>query len=368
MNTFISSVITGLEQERDAAADAAANLEFRVGRAEDFGASPMSPQEACLAGVRWANVVVLLLGGRYGERQESGLSATHEEFREAIKEGIPVIAFVQEGIARQPAQDQFVEEVREWQGGVLTGDFIDPPTLGLAVTQYLHRFALDAAASPADESDMLERADSLLPRDAWGFAGMGGSAIVSTVFGPRRHVLRPSVLEAMELSDEIRNAALVGPHAILDPSEGVSRTLRGATLALQQPSAGIQVDETGAIIIHMAAVDRADRAALPAIIEEDVRERLARALRLTSVICDRIDPTRALTHALPSVSLVHAAGYGWRTREEQLRNPNSMTMSTGVADPLSVKLAPPMRSRASLLHEASELALDFMVLLRRAFR
>ena len=93
MQVFISSVISGMEPYRNAAARAVRTLGHEPRMAEDYGASPDTPQRACLAGVRDADVVVLLLGARYGHPQESGLSATHEEYREA-KERRPVLAFV----------------------------------------------------------------------------------------------------------------------------------------------------------------------------------------------------------------------------------------------------------------------------------
>jgi len=81
MKVFIGSPIGGLEPFRDAAGRAAGALRHEVKRSEDFGASADTPQQACLAGVRWADVVVLLLGARYGDPQPSGLSATHEFWR-----------------------------------------------------------------------------------------------------------------------------------------------------------------------------------------------------------------------------------------------------------------------------------------------
>src|SRR2546423_4923474 len=94
MKVFISSVISGFEAYREAAAHAARILGHEVVRAEDFGASPDSPQRACLAAVRAADTVLLLLGARYGDPQPSGLSPTHEEYREA-REIRSVLAFVQ---------------------------------------------------------------------------------------------------------------------------------------------------------------------------------------------------------------------------------------------------------------------------------
>lgn len=78
--------------------------------AEDFGAKPTSPQVACLEGVRQAGIVVLILGKDYGAKQSSGLSATHEEYLEA-RQSRPVIAFVQEGVDRDPDETEFVKEV-----------------------------------------------------------------------------------------------------------------------------------------------------------------------------------------------------------------------------------------------------------------
>ena len=112
MKVFISSVIGGFEQYRDAASRAARTLRHEVRRSEDFGASPASPQQTCLAGVRWADVVVLLVGARYGERQRSEISATHEEYREA-RGTRDVLAFVQQGTQRESAQEEFLREVRD---------------------------------------------------------------------------------------------------------------------------------------------------------------------------------------------------------------------------------------------------------------
>ena len=93
MNVFLSSVIDGLEEYRHAAIAAIKSLRHTPIVAEDFGAMDVSPQQTCLDGVRTSDVVVVLLGSRYGHRQESGISATHEEYREA-KERKPILAFV----------------------------------------------------------------------------------------------------------------------------------------------------------------------------------------------------------------------------------------------------------------------------------
>ena len=55
---FVSSVIVGMERFRGAAAAAVRSLGHEVILAENLTASPDTPQQACLAGVREADVVV----------------------------------------------------------------------------------------------------------------------------------------------------------------------------------------------------------------------------------------------------------------------------------------------------------------------
>lgn len=66
MKVFISSLISGFGPEREAARRGVATLRFEPIMAEDFGAQPASPQVACLQGLRASNLVVLILGNKYG--------------------------------------------------------------------------------------------------------------------------------------------------------------------------------------------------------------------------------------------------------------------------------------------------------------
>ena len=83
MKVFISSLITGMEDLRAAARDAVLQLGHEPVMAEDFGALPHSPQVTCLTGLRQSALMILILGAHYGAKQALGLSATHEEYREA---------------------------------------------------------------------------------------------------------------------------------------------------------------------------------------------------------------------------------------------------------------------------------------------
>ena len=87
---FISSVIAEYTEHREAVAAAARAVNCEVIRSEDFNARPETPQQACIHALRMSDIVVFALGATYGKHQSSGLSATHEEWREAIEEQKPI--------------------------------------------------------------------------------------------------------------------------------------------------------------------------------------------------------------------------------------------------------------------------------------
>ncbi len=366
MQVFISSVISGMEPYRDAAARAVRTLGHEPRMAEDYGASPDTPQRACLAGVRDADVVVLLLGDRYGHRQESGLSATHEEYREA-KERRPVLAFVQEEVEREAAQQDFVREVQDWSSGHYTASFSTPEDLREAVTRGLHQLELSRAAGPVDEEEMLARAEASAPATR-GFGEASLSIVVAG--GPRQQVLRPAELEVDDLGDTLMREALFGPNRILDPARGTNKQLEGHALLVEQDQASIQLDELGTVVVAQPARDEGGRAhmELPVLIEEDIRARIERGLLFAGWILDRVDPVRRLSDVVVVAALLGGGYLEWRTRAEHAAAPNTVQVGMGGSDRVVVRLSPARRNRAALTLDAARIAEDLTVLLRREVR
>jgi hypothetical protein len=363
VKVFVSSLVRGLEPYRDAVDGAAKLLGHDVKRSEDFAASPDTPQRACLAGVRWSDVVVLLLGPRYGDRQPSGMSATHEEYREARQEQRDVLAFLQRDAELEPDQQAFVDEVRGWEGGVLTGGFATSEELEAAVTRALHDLELARQTAPLDESEVSARAVDLVPdrRDSH-----GGSLCIAVAGGPRRQVIRPAELEDPELQRDLHREVLLGEHAAFDTTEGVRTRIDGSAFRVEQDHASLLVDALGSVCLVRSALDR-EASGLPVIIEEDLSNRIAHGLRLAGWILDRIDHPRRLTHVAPAVALLSASYLGWQTRAEHVSSPNTVQMPMNVGDRVVVTLTPAVHPRASLTHTVGELTEDFVALLRQAY-
>jgi hypothetical protein len=360
MKVFISSVVGGFEHFRDAAAAAVRSLGHHVVRAEDFGASPASPQSACLAGVRDADVVLLLLGERYGEPQAAGLSATHEEYREA-RDADKVLVFVQGKVAPEPAQASLIDEVRGWEGGHYTASFTSPQELRDAVTRDLHRLELARSSTPADPDEVAARAAAAM--DA---ASAHGDALdVAVAGGPRTAVIRPSDLSGQALRDLLAETAVTGASRLF-PIEGSSScTVVRGRLTFEHRLGGISVDEFGTVVVRQPT--RAPREGqdwgLRPLVHEDVEARIASALRFVADLLDKIDPAGKMGSVVPMVQL-DAGATSWMTRQEASAMSNTMTLNVhGAAGP--VHLTPPARRRTALAADADGLARDLTELLRR---
>lgn len=364
MRVFISSLISGMEAIRASAREAVTTLRHEPVMAEDFGAQPNSPQIACLKGLRQADLVALILGEHYGAIQPSGLSATHEEYREA-KGKKPVIAFVQDGILPDPQQAAFIKEVQGWEGGLFRGSFTAHPDLKIALTRALYDYALTTAVGPVDQEDLITRAKLFLPKERHGYSSGNATLNLAVAGGPRQSVLRPIEIENPALADAIHQEALFGANRVFDPSVGVERELEGETLVLKQErGAQIAVNEQGSVLISVPV--RETGRMMPELVHEFVQEQCARALGFATWLLDHIDSTQRLSHVAVAVSLTNADHMGWRSQRESEAEPNRISLSaSGSGKRLPVHVT---RPRAALRLGAAHLVEDLIVPLRRQWR
>jgi hypothetical protein len=368
MKVFISSLISGMDATRAAAREAVETLRGQPIMAEDFSATAKSPQVTCLAGLRQADLMLLILGERYGVTQPSGLSATHEEYREA-KRLKPVIAFVQQGITPEPSQREFIQEVQAWEGGLFRGGFTTPSELRQGIVRALHDFELSTAVGPVDEVALRRRSVELLPSDS----RRSGAPLLTlaVVGGPSQQVLRPAELENTALADAIHQCALFGNSQVFDQSHGVKREIEGDALTLSQERGDRKVvlHQSGEIMLQTAAAVPSDEgrssAGLPVLIEERVRLQVISAIALVATILEQVDPTQRLTHLAISIRIVGGDYYMWRTMAEHRASPNSGSMGSVDSDRNPVQF---FIRRAALSFDTSTLVEDAVVLLRRQWK
>lgn len=371
MDVFVSSLISGMEEDRAAVRRAIERLGHRAVMAEDFGARPNSPQVACLGELRRSDAVVLVLGARYGAKQTSGLSATHEEYRSAQGQK-PVIIFLKDGEQTpEPEQAAFVAEVSGWEGGLFRDSYTEPQQLDALVTRALHRMALANAATPLNPGALSERAVEVVQRVRERNQS-GALLYLGLASGPQATILRPAALEGRDLASQVQQHLMFGPRPLFDVRAGADVALVDHAVSIFQgerhaPTAEVRLWPTGDVRVSLPLV-RSAGSHMFYVIEEDVAETVASALTFAGWLLGHVDPTERLTHVSVAARVVGDSVMGWRTAAEQAASPNSGSWSMMGQEGergQPVQLSPAHMPRAALTMRTREITEDLVVLLRR---
>lgn len=371
MKIFVSSLISGFEPLRAAARSAIQALGHGPVMAEDFGAKPASPQIACLQGLRSADLVVLILGERYGVIPPgSKVSPTHEEYLEA-RGAKEILLFVQDDVTPEPAQDALLREAQAWRGGLFRAGFHTPEELRDAVTRAIHKFELAHTAAPLNAPELRSTAEMMFAERS-GHGSQGSSRLqFALAAGPKQQVLRPAELEAESLADALHQQAMFGTPKLFEKSCGVITRMDGDILVIEQENgASLHLGEQGNVVIGLPLERRESRSrgfggVMFGIIEESVLQELTNAIAFADWVLDKIDPTQLITHVALAARIEASDFMAWRTQAEQDERPNSgtMRMSSAPVKPVCVD-----RPRGTLKFDARRLAEDLLVPLRRQWK
>ena len=136
LRVFISSTMRDLANERDAVCQRLREFNFEPVNAEGWSPSGASSWETIAETIESCDIVILILGERYGwipgsgPMSEKGLSVTHLEFREAKRLDITVLPFFKKLSYESDStsddakrRDAFREEVAQWADGAFVGHF-----------------------------------------------------------------------------------------------------------------------------------------------------------------------------------------------------------------------------------------------------
>lgn len=339
--------------------------------AEDFGAKPASPQVACLQGLRSADLVVLILGERYGVIPPgSEVSPTHEEYLEArgTKE---ILLFVQEDVLHESAQDALLREAQGWRGGLFRAGFRTPEELRDAVTQAIHKFELVHTAAPLNVAELRSSAEAMLTERSRRGSQGPSRLCFALAAGPKQLVMRPAELESELLADALHQQAMFGTPRLFEKSSGVNTRMDGDILVIEQEDgASLRLAEHGDVAIGLPLERKASKSrdfggVMLGIVEESVLRELRNAIAFANWVLDRIDPTQRVTHVALAARIEASDFMAWRTQAEQDKSPNSgtMRMSSAPVKPVCVD-----RPRGALKFDASRLAEDLLVPLRRLWK
>ncbi|MCC6958857.1 MAG: DUF4062 domain-containing protein [Dehalococcoidia bacterium] len=357
---FISSVITGFEAQRDAVAQAIINLGHQVVRAEDFGVRPDSPQRACLGELRDSDLVVLVMGERYGAIQAgSGLSATHEEFREAASNK-PLLVFVEDGVELEAAQQAFLSEVQDWASGKLTGRYSSPEVLQGLVTRAIHDWEVRDLRGAKTVPDELAARAREIAGDSLGRPEL----VVALAFGPLGTLVPVREFESHATEERVYDHAVAA--RLFRKMARVDSNRDGGVLQLDDGRTRIRVAQDGAMaIVTDPTVERSDRTVLAAIVAEDLASKLEASLGLGRALIEHIDPTERAGDVSGFVLLRGVGWVPWRTAAEYAADGGSGTMNSRGDSELLIGLPETPTKRSRLFYRTKDIAAETAAILRR---
>jgi len=154
---FVSSVISGMTDERKTSAQGIAAVGAVPVLFEDFGGMDDDPEDAYLGQVASSDIYLGVLGPRYGTPLKSGYSATHAEYDEAMRRGLRVSIWNADG-ELDGRQRDFLDEVRVFH---TTGSFSSPDDLAQRIERRLRVIAAESIAPWVKVGNAVFRATSV---------------------------------------------------------------------------------------------------------------------------------------------------------------------------------------------------------------
>jgi hypothetical protein len=362
---FISSIQTGFEEVRAAARAGVESFGWQPVMAELAGAAAASPQRALLDRVAESDVFLLLVGPRYGTRQQSGRSATEEEFEEARRRGKPILVLRQEG-ELEPDQEEFLARATGgWEGGALYGTFRDASDVGLAVVRGLRNIR-DRGVRATLEPEAQQRAAALAAEAERQGYSQGGS-IVRVVLVPLldRPLLEAAALEDLELPDELAAAARAA--RLVPQTEGITAHVSAAGVLLEvgERHSGrlLSVGANGAIVAEASVAGDDQSFGSMRVVPERLEQAIRGAVSFAETAWQRIDRRGEVHEIACTLAIPQAKHKSWGRG----RGGNSLSMGGMFAMPETAIAPQPARvlRRADLAPD--ETVRDLVAEMRRLF-
>lgn len=174
---FVSSVMDGMEAERQAVAEAVRKVGAKPVLFEEFGGRDDDPSGAYIAEVASSDIYVGILGRKYGRLLPSRFSATHTEYREAEDRGLRICAWTAASGDLEGHQQSFLDDLRVFY---VVPPHTSPDDLGKQVERRLREIAAEELSPWVKLDQAVFRARSVEDR--------GSSVVIDAVVKDREVV------------------------------------------------------------------------------------------------------------------------------------------------------------------------------------
>lgn len=345
---FVSSLFRGdMAAIRKGARSAVESLGMYPVMFETRPASDQNSRRALLDQIPSCDAYLLLLGAEYGEPGQSGLSPTEEEFEESPHSGLPILALVQEGVDREPRQQEFVNRVRgTWEEGHFAPSFSNSTDVVTAVVSALNGWR-NRVPDAAQRKAAVERVQELARgSDRQGM--MPGGAKLRTVAVP---VVRRPLLDAVRLTDSATVDAVIAAaraSGMISQPQGVEPSVAAddSIHIKYAPGRGFDqfqviVGADGAVMAEGPVSGRRDATGSlgwMVVMHDRIPEAVSQGLRFTEAVWRAIDARGDIERVLLAAAVSGANGksYGF----EEPGNRISMGSSNSLPDLIVVPAQP----------------------------
>ena len=365
---MVSSVVVGFEEIREAARrgiDAAGGEPILVN--EDFPAMVASPRNACLDAVDSSDALLLIIGARAGFTAPSGKSVVEEEYERAIARGKVVIAFLQEGVDREPEAERFAARVSEFVHGHHRSSFSTPDDLQAKV-----RRAVEPLPQQIQKPDTDLRALSEALAAA---SQVQGTPLLRTAFATVRD---EEVVDAVEIGRPAfheRIVALGIEAGLFSLWHGKDARLNGNRLTVRQEAgnarpvryARVELSPNGLLVVEGNVTAREEGESPMGmqglqILERDVAALLREQFRFAGRLYEQVDPYHR-QHAVSYNCALVDAGYRMLVKEST-RGGGGIRMSMRGDRAVAAHAAPRTIGRAVLESPDAEVERTLELLVR----
>ncbi len=298
---FVSSVIDGFEEYRDAARRGIVEAGAEPVLVEDLPAQDETPRNVCLDGVASCDVVVVIVGSRAGWRTPSGQFAMVEEAEFARRRGIPLMVFL-EDTGRDEEAEQIVSELEDYVDGRFRKKFSGCDELSALVRDCVSPLCSSLKTRPRDPAQF-EVLSSEEPEDT-------GETTLRVVVAPERdeEVIDPAQLQSKAFSrtvleaghrDDVDFFSYRNPHEVeLENDWLVIRELASGDGAARGEVATIRIQGDGTLVLETRVTgrdwddDSPSDADLDSFVisEESLETELLRCFAFLTAVIENIDP------------------------------------------------------------------------------
>jgi hypothetical protein len=332
----------------------------------------MSSRNACLDGVASCDIHIVIVGNRGGFTSPSGKLIVEEEYEEALRKKLYILAFVQD-VKHDKEADCFISKVSDYVDGLFRQTFTIPFSLRCAVTKSLEPIIQQYSSLETDVGVIEEKLKDPYKID--------NQTSLRFILVPERigEIIDPVSLGSQELKQqlfEIGHASNVGLFSYEKPKRHEIGINEIVILQSDEGTYPDSVDEvrlelttTGAIIIDLNVTGRVPRALrhelseAMVIIEHDVVAGLGKSFAFAKIFYEVKDPYKRHNRMFYNVAL---SGLRYKTLVLELPQGSSFLMGQYYGEEVVIAFDQPrLVMRSDLVNPEEEIKSSLALFRRR---